>query len=454
VTRVIQQLCVEPSAAPLVGRVPVFDDQAILLVRIALGVLCRGRTRIDLSQAPGPAAQVLLRALSLLGVQSECRPAPDGGQELDVHGKGLLAELENPGVLDVRGAREVAGLLVGLLAGRTGEYELLVDEGVADAMASFLLPLGALTVVREIDGHRLCLRWQEGARIPGFEINSSGYFGWHKQAALLVGLRARGETRVFEEATSSDHLERALARARAPLERMGSLLVLHPPRDPDAFAPDHFSPIGSAAALGYLAAAALSIPKSRIEVRGVSTNPSGPDVATMVHLLGGGALVRPGGDVQGEPVGDVTFFGELGLADGARGLVVAGEGAVRLGDACFPLLVAAARGRGRFEFPEIVPQGRGGDPRIVERLVGYLRSGGISVSSGPGVTVVGQGSVPVRPLRVTTGGDGRLAALGTLMAMASTEPSVIDDVDCLRDEFPRFVGTLRALGAKLETRAV
>lgn len=453
-TQSVWQLCVEPCTAPLVGRVPVFDDQDILLTRIALGVVCRGRTRIDLHQAPGPAAQVLLRALELLGVQSEVRQAADGSQELDVHGRGLLAELEDPGLLDVRGACEVAGLLVGLLAGRTGSYDLLVDERVADAMASFLVPLGALTVERQDDGFCLRLRWREGTRLPGFEINSRGYFSWHKQAALLIGLRSAGETRVFEEVASRDHLERALSRARAPLERMASLLVLHPPRDADAFSPDHFGPIGSAQALGYLAAAALCVPQSRIEVRGVSTNPSGPDVPNMVHLLGGEVSVRPQGDVQGEPVGDVTFSGQLGFADTGRSLVVAGEGAVRLGDAAFPLLLAAARGRGHFEFPELLPHGRAGDPRIVERLVGLLRSGGMTATLGQGVTLVGQGAVPVRPLRVTTGGDGRLAALGTLMAMASAEPSVIDDVDCLRDEFPRFVGTLRALGARLETRAV
>jgi 5-enolpyruvylshikimate-3-phosphate synthase len=454
VTEAIQQLCVEPCSRPLVGRVPVFDDQDILLVRIALGVVCRGRTRIDLHQEPGPAARVFLRALALLGVQSETRKAPDGSHELDVHGRGLLAELDNPGLLDVRGASDVAGLLVGLLAGRPGNYDLLVDERVADAMASFLVPLGALRVEREDGGFCLRLRWQADARLPGFEIDSLGYFSWHKQAALLIGLRSAGEIRVFEQVASSDHLERALARARAPLERMASLLVLHPPRDADALSPDHFHPIGSARALGYLAAAALSVPGSRIEVRGVSTNQSGPDVPSIVHLLGGGVSVRPQGDVHGEPVGDVTFFGQLGLADSLRPLVVAGESAVRLGDSVLPLIVAAARGRGRFEFPEIVPHGRAGDPRIIERLVGLLRSGGMTVDLDSGVTLVGQGSQPVVPLRMTTGGDGRLAALGTLMAMAGGLQSIIDDVDCLREEFPRLIGTLRALGARLETRTV
>jgi len=450
----MQALLVKPCEQPLVGRVPVFDDQPILLARIALAALCRGRTRIDLAQVPGASAEVLLRALELLGIKSETRQALGGTCELDVQGQGLLAPLADVGALDVRGESAVAGLLVGLLAGRPGSYELLVDEQVAAAVSTFLLPLGALEQKPASDGGGvfLHLRWAEGKRIPGFEISTPGLASWHKQAALLTGLRAAGETSVLESIASSDHLERALSRARAPIEQVGSLLVLHPPRDADALRPDHFGPIGSAHALGYLAALALSIPGSHIEVRGVSTNPSGPAVAAAVQLLGGGAVVRPGGDVQGEPVGDVAFFGSLGGGDERRGLVLSGETAVHLGDAVFPLLVAAARGQGRFEVTDLAPQGRGGDLRIIERVVGFMRSAGASASLGP-LSVLGQAQEPFRPLRVTTGGDGRLAALGTLMAMASREPSVIDDVDCLRSEFPRFIGTLKALGASLEMHA-
>jgi len=453
VTPSVQKLTVHPCRSPLVGSVPVFDDQSILLARIALAAICRGRSKIELRQSPGPSAQALLEALELLGFESASRAVSTGQWEVEIVGRGLAGPLEEPGVLDVRGACDVGALLVGLLAGRVGHYQLLVDALVAEAAAAFLSPLGALRAEPVTDGSRgshLHLTWPEGRRIAGFELESSGHFCWLKQAALLVGLRAEGETRVFETVTSADHLERALLRARAPIHRAGSLLTLHPPRDADALSPQNFGPIGSAQALAYLATAALVVPGSRIEVRGVSTNPSGPDVATLVRVLGGGATVRPGGDVQGEPFGDVTFFGRLGHGDSTRTIAIAGEGAVRLGDAIFPLLLAAAQGTGRFEFPELVAHGRGGDPRFIERTLGYLRSGGVDVELGGGISVTGRDGRTLSALRLTTGGDGRLAALGTLMALIGAEPSVLDDVDCLRAEFPRMIGTLKALGAALE----
>lgn len=429
-----------------------FDDQAILLTRIALAAVCRGRSKIDLLQAPGPSATALLSALGLLGIENSTKETSGRGAEIEIAGRGLSGPLASPGPLDVRGACEVGGLLVGLLAGRPGRYELMVDDRVAEAISGFLVPLGAARVERTDDGSFVRLDWPETGRMAGFELEASGHFSWLKQAALLCGLRAGGETRVLESVTSADHLERALLRARAPLERTGSLLTLHPPRDADALAPDHFGPVGSAQGLAYLAAFALSVPGSRIEVRAVSTNPSGPDIASLVRVLGGGVLVRPAGDVQGEPFGDVTIFGRLGHGDASRQFALAGEGVIRLGDGLLPFLFAAARGVGLFDFPEIVAHGRGGDTKVVPRVLGYLQSAGVDLELGAGVSVRGRGPTALSALRVTTGGDGRLAALGTLMAVASEERSVIDDVDCLRDEFPRLVGTLKALGARLEVQ--
>jgi hypothetical protein len=43
-----------------------------------------------------------------------------------------------------------------------------------------------------------------------------------------------------------------------------------------------------------------------------------------------------------------------------------------------------------------------------------------------------------------------LAVLSTLLALGAGEKSVIDDVDCLAPDFPRWSGSLRALGVDLE----
>lgn len=48
--------------------------------------------------------------------------------------------------------------------------------------------------------------------------------------------------------------------------------------------------------------------------------------------------------------------------------------------------------------------------------------------------------------------DPRLALVATILALGAEQPSVIDDVECLRQGYPRWLGTLRALGVQLEVR--
>ncbi len=74
--------------------------------------------------------------------------------------------------------------------------------------------------------------------------------------------------------------------------------------------------------------------------------------------------------------------------------------------------------------------------------------------SGGEVHIEGCGGKPLRPLQVTTGGDYRLALLATILALGSDQASIIDDVECLRQGFPRWVGTLRAVGVQLEVKDV
>ena len=47
-------------------------------------------------------------------------------------------------------------------------------------------------------------------------------------------------------------------------------------------------------------------------------------------------------------------------------------------------------------------------------------------------------------------GEGRLAMTGALLALAARGPSRIRGAEVISARFPRFVGTLRALGANID----
>jgi 3-phosphoshikimate 1-carboxyvinyltransferase len=270
-----------------------------------------------------------------------------------------------------------------------------------------------------------------------------------KQAILLAGLRAQGPTVVEEKIASADHLERAMTRARMPIDVQGTIATLHPPRDEDAVAPQMYDGIGSQALVAPMAAAALVVPGSNLTLREAGMNPTRSDLIALARLMGANTGVSPRGDRQGEPFGDLSFkSAELVALD------LGGETMVRLGDGAVSLFALAAKATGSSLFADLVAGARGADAKIWGRAAGFLRSAGVeALNADGGIRVVGNGGAPFKPLQVTTGGDPRLALLGTVLALGAKGTSMIDDVDCLAGEFPRWVGSLRALGAQLEVRS-
>lgn len=84
-------------------------------------------------------------------------------------------------------------------------------------------------------------------------------------------------------------------------------------------------------------------------------------------------------------------------------------------------------------------------------MAGVLRAFGVRVEeSASGLVLEGEPEAPLRAARVSSGGDHRVAMAAVLLGLCADGESVVDDAECIAESFPRFVGTLRALGAKLE----
>jgi 3-phosphoshikimate 1-carboxyvinyltransferase len=84
---------------------------------------------------------------------------------------------------------------------------------------------------------------------------------------------------------------------------------------------------------------------------------------------------------------------------------------------------------------------------VARMLAGF----GVAVEErADGVVIEGRSEGRLRAARIESGGDHRIAMSAAVLALAGDAPSRITDVDCIRTSFPRFVGTLRALGAVIE----
>lgn len=438
-----EQLVVYPQLGPLRGSVPLPVHEQSLLPRLALSVVSRGKSTF-VAPEESVSVRVFCDALALFGVTSE-----RDGKSRVVVGTGLNGLVAASGPVDVRGEAHVAALLVGLLAGRSFESELWVDAPVAELLGPVLVEFELARVEPLEEGARFVLVARSG-RPPGIELTTTGIYAWVKQALLLIALRADEPTLVDEKLASADHLERAFERARVPLEIVGSQMVVHPPRDADALGPQTWEHPGSLELAAYLGVLGFVVPESEIVVRNVSTNPTGASFLSLARAIGGRTGTSPRADQSGEPASDLTFAGST-----LTPRELSGESMLHVGDGVLPLAVALTRAPGVSTLTDIAPERRGGDLRVLSRLVGYLRTAGVNADlTQAGLVVVGDPKKRLAPLEVTTGGDARLALVGTLLGLLADGPSVIDDVACLRDLFPRWVGTLRALGAHVEVRTI
>jgi 3-phosphoshikimate 1-carboxyvinyltransferase len=89
----------------------------------------------------------------------------------------------------------------------------------------------------------------------------------------------------------------------------------------------------------------------------------------------------------------------------------------------------------------------------IASLVRVLGAFGVGCEEKPDGLVIQGGASPLTPTTVDSGGDHRIAMTAAVLALTASGPSVISDVDCIRTSFPKFVATLRGLGARIDVEA-
>jgi 3-phosphoshikimate 1-carboxyvinyltransferase len=266
-----------------------------------------------------------------------------------------------------------------------------------------------------------------------------------KGALLLSGLFASGPTTIHEQVVARDHTERLLSALGVPIETMGPILRLHPPRGPLALRHFVCDLPGDISAASFLLCAAQLVPDSRVSTRRTSLNPTRAAVLEVIRLFGGRVGITPGGDSMGEPFGEIGSQGSV-----LRATAIAGELSQRGLDEIPIVCALAARARGVSEIADVAEL-RDDVPDRISALSRLLGAFGVQAEErAEGLVIEGRPDGPLRAARIDSGGDHRLAMTAAVLGLVADGETVIDDVDCVAVSFPRFVGTLRALGGDLE----
>jgi 3-phosphoshikimate 1-carboxyvinyltransferase len=446
------RLIVRPPSRPLSGSVPVPSDRSITHRALLLAALSNGPCELR-GFAYGSDNLQMLRALSALGVRHE----DDQKGTLKIRGGGLRGLSEPKEPLNCGHSPTIARLLTGVLSGQPFKTTLAgSDTNSRRPMRAVTEPLvrrGAHIVgtPHPEDAHELCLPLEVGPlateRLQPIDYVMSRPSDHAKGALLFAGLFASGPTLIHEPVLSRDHTERMFDALGLPVQAMGSMVSLHPPADPLAIRGFDADIPGDISAAAFILAAAQLVPESSVSTRRTGLNPTRTGILDMIRLFGGRTGITPTGDALGEPFGEVSSRGAP-----LRGIKISGELALRGMDEIPVACVLAARARGVTEISDVAEL-REESPDRLTALAGMLRAFGVSVSEKPdGLLIEGQPERPLAAARVSSGGDHRMAMAAALLALAADGESVIDEADPIAVSFPRFVGTLRALGAEIEVQ--
>ncbi len=447
------RLLVRPQKTALKGSVPVPSDRSITHRLLILGALSNGPCELR-GFAYGSDNLGTLRALGALGVRYE----DDQRGTVRLRGVGLAGLRATAEAIDCGHSPTSARLLAGVLSGQSFGSRLVGSPALSRRrMSPVVLPLlqrGALITGEPSPVYAGDLAFpltigglEPNQRLAGLEYAMTAPNDHAKGALLFSGLFASGPTVIFEPVVSRDHTERLMSELSLPIQTAGSMVSLHPPADPLAIRGFEVDVPGDITAASFVLAAAELVPGSNVSTRRTGLNPTRAGILEVLRAFGGRVAVIPKGDSLGEPWGEINAVGSV-----LRGTKISGEVALRSLDEIPVVCALAARAHGVTEIGDVGELREEGPDRVAA-LCDVLRAFGVQATARPdGLLIEGQPERPLRAARVASNGDHRLAMTAAVLALVADGESVVDDVDCLAVSFPRFAGTLRALGADVEVQ--
>jgi 3-phosphoshikimate 1-carboxyvinyltransferase len=409
-------------------------DKSVAHRAVLLAALSSGAC--ELRDLPtGDDVRRTLEAVAALGVRVE--PMSHG---VRVHGVGLRGLHPSRAPLDCGNSGTTMRLLAGILAAQPFASVLVGDASLSRRpMRRVASPLRAMGGRVEClgAGDRPPLRIQGPSRGPlqggecVLEVDSAQV----RSCVLLAALHASGPTRVVPAGASRDHTERLLRALGVRLERAGDALVLYPTLPSSGLQGFDLRVPGDLSSAAFFVAMAAATPGASLRVSRVGLNPSRARYLDILRAAGARLRVVPGGEERGEPWGEVQVEG-----GSLRSLHLAGDDVVQCLDEVPALVVAAAAAGCEAEVRDATELRVKESDRIAG-LARLLEAFGASVLERRDGLTLRAGS-RLRPARVASGGDHRLAMAAALLATRVAGESRVEDVACVATSYPGFATDL------------
>jgi 3-phosphoshikimate 1-carboxyvinyltransferase len=416
----------------LVGAVSVPGDKSISHRALLIGALCEDETVVR-NWGRSADTEATLEAMRALGVEVD----EQGDDSLVVHGVGLRGLREPDAPIDCRNAGTLVRLLAGILAGQAShQFELTGDESLRSRpMGRIADPLTQMGAGVETADGRLPMGIQ-GRPLHAIDYELPVASAQVKSAVLLAGLFAEGKTTVLEPAPTRDHTELMLQAAGAHVVRRPRSVSLDPAERLSLGEIDVPGDFSSAAP--FIVAATL-LPGSELFVAGVGLNPRRTGLLDVLERMGARIGVFNRRRAGGELVGDL----EVRSAE-LTATTVTPEEVPSLVDELplFALAAAVAHGNSAVRGAQEL---RVKESDRIETVTTSLRTLGVRIEEREdGFRVRG---VPTRPKGggMHSSGDHRIAMLGAVAGLISSDGVELGDPEAVAVSFPGFYDVLESV---------
>jgi 3-phosphoshikimate 1-carboxyvinyltransferase len=366
-------------------------------------------------------------------------PVRTSGDEpgLAVRIAGIGLRGPRPATIDVGNAGTLLRLLPGWLAGQDGgSWTLDGDDSIrrrpVDRIAAPLREMGADVACREDRLPPLEIR---GAPLHGIEYRLPVASAQVKSCLLFAGLLADGPTTIVEPLPSRDHSERMLAAAGARIERSEGAVTVYPAA---RLQPGEIAVPADISSAAFFAVAALLVAGSEVVLEDVGINPTRTGVLTILERMGAAIEIERLAEHGGEPTGRLLVRpGPL------RGTEVGGAEVPLAIDELPLIALAACFAEGTTTIRDAAELRRKESDRIATVTSALAALGARVEPTEDGMAIEGTGGL--RGGAVDSHGDHRIAMLGAIAGLASTQGVEVRGMDAAAVSYPRFESDLAGL---------
>lgn len=421
-------------SGPLSGEIHVPGDKSISHRALLLGAIADGRSKIT-GFLPCNDCLATLTCVRALGIEVEKHDKTS----LVVHGKGRHGLLPPKAALDCMRSGTTMRLLIGILVGQPFDSVLTGDpQLLCRPMARVIEPLVQMRAeIETTDGHAPLTVYGRDLRGITYEMPVAS--AQVKSAILLAGLYADSPTTVRQPAPTRDHTERMFSAMGAEIVTKEYSVTI----SSSGISPLSISIPGDFSSAAFPLVAATIVHGSKITLRGVGINPTRIGLLDVLSAMGAHVTAERFRNVGNEPVADLRV-----QSAHLHGVEIHGDTVVRMIDE-FPILaVAAAQAEGTTIVRDAAEL-RVKETDRIATVAEELTKLGAHIEPCPDGFAV-QGPTPLHGAAVSSHGDHRLAMALAVAGLVADGTTQIDDIGCVDDSFPGFIGLMRTIGGQYD----